>query len=196
MNVFRHEGARKLFHVLSALYALLYAWAGRGPTLLVLGAMGVAVGAAEAVRLRRPAVNRFFLERFGGIHREKEVHRPSGIFWTLAGCFGVAALVPDRDIVLASMLYLTVGDGLAGFVGRNWGRVRVGGKSLEGSLAAFLGCWATGALVLAPSFGRAEALWGALLATALEALDLPPDDNFTLPLLAGAGLWLARGGLP
>ncbi|MBL0350699.1 MAG: hypothetical protein IPP68_10070 [Elusimicrobia bacterium] len=195
MNVFQNEGARKLFHSLSAGYALLYAWSGRTTTLWVLGAALGVSAVVEAVRLRNPRVNEFLLSRFGGIHREKEIDKPSGIFWTLGGCVGVVALVPARDIVLASMLYLTVGDGLAGFVGRNWGRFRIGAKSLEGSLAAFLGCWAVGALTLNSPFGRAEVLWGALGATALEALDLPPDDNFTLPLLSGLGLWAARAFL-
>ncbi len=192
MNPFRQEGFRKLFHALSAGYALLYFLAGRTATVWILGAGVLAAAIVEAVRLRNPALNQRLIARFGGIHREKEIDRPSGIFWTLAGCFATALFVPAPDIVLAAMLYLTIGDGLAGFVGRTWGRLRVGGKSVEGSLACFLGCWAVGTLVLAPSFGRPEALWGAMLATILEALDIPPDDNFTLPLFSGLGLWMLR----
>jgi dolichol kinase len=135
MNVFRQEAFRKLFHLFSALYALLYVVSGRRATLWILGAGTLAVAALEALRLRRPEFNRMLLERFGGIHRDKEIDRPSGILWTLLGCFGLVWVVPEKDIVVASMLYLTVGDGLAGFVGRNWGRLRVGRKSAEGSLA-------------------------------------------------------------
>lgn len=187
--VFRQEGKRKLFHALGAGYALLYAVTDRPVALWALGA-GLAVGAiVETVRLRNPALNRWLIDRFAGIHRDKETARPSGIVWTLAGCFLTSLLVPDRDIVIAAMLYLTVGDGLAGFVGRVWGRWRVRGKSVEGSAACFLGSWVVGALVL-PS--GAEAIWGAFLATVVEALSPPPDDNLTIPLLTGLGLHAVR----
>ncbi len=188
----RQEGLRKLFHSLSAGYAGLYALAGRERTLLVLG-VAVGVGAiGEAVRLRNNGINQWLVGRFGGIHREKEVNRPSGIFWTLLGCFLTAFFVPERDIVIAAMLYLTVGDGLAGFVGRSWGRLRIGTKSVEGSLACFLGAWAVGALVLTPPVGRPEVLIGAVLVTLIEALSPPPDDNLTLPLLSGVALHFIR----
>lgn len=190
---FRQEGLRKLFHSLSAGYAVLYAVAGREWTLGVLGG-GVVFGAVlETVRLRNGGFNQWLIGRFAGIHRDKEVHRPSGIFWTLLGCFLTALLVSERDIVIAAMLYLTVGDGLAGFVGRTWGRHRIGNKSVEGSLACFLGAWMVGALVLTPSVGRPEILLGAVLVTVLEALSIPPDDNLTLPLLSGLALHFFRG---
>lgn len=189
---FRQEGGRKLFHSLSAGYALLYGLAGRDQTLWVLGG-GVFLGTIlEAVRLRHAAFNQWLIGRFGGIHREKEIHRPSGIYWTLLGCFLTALLIPERDIVLTAMLYLTVGDGLAGFVGRSWGRLRIGSKSVEGSLACFLGAWAVGALVLASPPGRPEIFLGAIFVTVLEAISFPPDDNLTIPLLSGTALHFIR----
>jgi dolichol kinase len=189
---FRQEAGRKLFHSLSAGYALLYGMAGRETTVWVLGsAVGVA-SIFEAVRLRHVGFNHWLILKFGGIHREKEIHRPSGIYWTMWGCFLTALLIPERDIVLAAMLYLTVGDGVAGIVGRTWGRLRIGSKSVEGSAACFLGSWAVGALVLSSPVGQTEILWGAILATGLEALSVPPDDNLTIPLLSAVGLHFLR----
>lgn len=190
---FRQEGLRKLFHSLSAGYAVLYGMAGREWTLGVLGGAVVIGAVLETLRLRNSVFNQWLIGRFAGIHREKEIHRPSGIFWTMLGCFLTALLVAERDIVIAAMLYLTVGDGLAGFVGRTWGRLRIGNKSVEGSLACFLGAWMVGALVLTPSVGRPEILFGAILVTVLEALPIPPDDNLTLPLLSGLALHFFRG---
>jgi dolichol kinase len=171
---------------------LLYVAAGRGPTLWLLGTAVVLGAGLEAGRLRHAPLNQWLLVRFAGIHREKEVHRPSGIFWTLVGCFLVVLLVPERDIVVAAMLYLAVGDGLAGFVGRTWGRLRIGDKSVEGSLACFLGAWVIGSLVLTPVPGWPEALVGAFLAAVLEFFSPPPDDNMTLPLLSGLALHFFR----
>ncbi|MBL8023611.1 MAG: hypothetical protein JNK54_04940 [Elusimicrobia bacterium] len=193
LSPFQQEGLRKLFHLLSAGYAVLYVQAGREKTLWILGGAAVMGALLEALRLRLSTLNQWLLGWFGGIHREKEVRQPSGIFWTITGCFWTALLVPEPDIVVAAMLYLTVGDGLAGFVGRTWGRIRMGDKSVEGSLACFLGAWAVGALILTPAVGRPEVLFGALLVTLIEAFSPPPNDNLTLPLFSGLALHFFRG---
>lgn len=49
-----------------------------------------------------------------------------------------------------------------------------------------------GALVLTPSVGRPEILFGAILVM-VSALPIPPDDNLTLPLLSGLALHFFRG---
>ncbi len=191
-TVLSQEAKRKVFHFFSALYALLYFIGGRGLSLWVLGGLFAAVAALEAARLRSPALNQRLVAAFGGIHRPEEVNRPSGILWTLLGCFLTVLLVPHPDAALAALLYLALGDGAAGLVGRNWGHLRIGAKSLEGSLACFLTCWGVGTVVLEPAFGSAEAVLGALVATAAEALPLPLNDNLWLPLLSGLALTLLR----
>jgi dolichol kinase len=111
----------------------------------------------------------------------------------LAGVFLTVALVPYPDIVLASLWYLALGDGVAGLVGRNWGHIRLGSKSLEGSLSCFLACWAVGTICLAPDAGSPEVIAGALVATVLEILPLPLNDNLWIPLLSGLFLTALRG---
>lgn len=182
---FRQELKRKLFHLFSALYALLYAWGGRSVSLRVLGGLFVAAAVMEAVRLRNPRFNDRLVALFGGIHREEEKLRPSGILWTLAGAFLTVALVPHPDVVLAALWYLALGDGAAALVGRRWGHIRLGAKSLEGSLACFLVCWAVGALCLTPASPYPEVLLGALTAALVEALPMPLNDNLWIPLVSG-----------
>jgi dolichol kinase len=189
----RREIKRKAFHLLSVFYIALFAWAPRPAAVTVLGVLTASLAALEAVRLRRPGLNRALVAFFGGIHRESETDRPSGIFWTLLGAFLTVALVPPRDVVTTALWYLALGDAAAALVGRRWGRVRIGAKSLEGSLACFLVCWAAGTLCLSPAPGRPEALAGAILATLLEALPLPFNDNLWIPLVSGLGVVLLRG---
>src|SRR5262245_9018294 len=112
------EVKRKLFHSLSLLYALLYWVMGRTVALWVIGSAFVLVGIVEAVRLRNPAVNEAMIRWFNGIHRDFEVNRPSGILWTLLGCWLTMFFVPQRDIVIVCLFYLAVGDAAAGLVGR------------------------------------------------------------------------------
>lgn len=187
-----HELKRKFFHVFSAFYALLYILAGREASLWTLGAFFCLTGAVEAVRLRNPRVNEKLIALFGGIHREFEEKNPSGILWTLGGSFLTIWLIPHPDVVLAGLWYLALGDGAAAVVGRSWGHIRIGSKSLEGSLACFLACWGAGTLCLAPAFGAQEALLGALAATVVEILPLPLNDNLWMPLLPGLLLTFLR----
>lgn len=187
------EMRRKLFHLLGLLYLVLYGVAGRLPLLWVVGVAFLMLAVFEAVRLRSPGLNAWLLKSFGGIHRPFEARTPSGILWTLGGVWLTVAVVPHPDIVATSLLYLTLGDGMAGLVGRTFGKVRLGRKSLEGSLACFLTCWVAGTLALQTTSVRPEALLGAAAATTLEMLDIPPNDNLWLPFLSALFLWGVRG---
>lgn len=77
---------------------------------------------------------------------------------------------------------LAFGDGLSSVVGKLFGRIRMpftGGKTLEGSLAAFLAIfWAA----WAASGNAVTALAVAIFGTFLEALPLEDLDNLVIPL--------------
>lgn len=188
------ELKRKAFHLFSLLYAALFAYGGRERALWVLGGAFLAVAVVETVRLRNAAFNERLITLFGGIHREKEAHRPSGILWTLGGAFLTIWLVPDRDVVLTSLWFLAVGDAAAALVGKKWGHIRIGAKSLEGSAACFLACWVAGTFLLDPPAGGRipEAAVGAFTAALMEALPLPLDDNLWIPLVSGLVLTFLR----
>ncbi len=190
------EIKRKFFHSLSLLYALLYWVMGREVSLWALGIAFVLVGILEAVRLRNPAVNETMLRWFHGIHRESEIHKPSGILWTLLGCWLTMFFVPHRDIVVACLLYLAAGDAAASLVGKRWGHLRLGRKSLEGTLACFLACWAVGTIFLTPPFGSKEVVVGALIATAIEFMPIPLNDNLWMPFVPGIVLAYLRANIP
>lgn len=187
------ELKRKFFHMFTLLYAALFVYGGRLLSLQVLGGAFLCVAVAETVRLHHQPFNDRLMSLFGGIHREKEMHRPSGILWTLAGAFLTIWLIPHPDIVIASLWYLAVGDAAAALVGKKWGHIRIGAKSLEGSAACFLACWAAGTVFLDSPGGRVpEAAVGAFTAALLEALPLPLDDNLWIPLVSGLVLTFLR----
>lgn len=193
----RREVLRKLFHALSLVYLGAFLLLGRTGTLALLGAWILLACAVEALRLRRPGLNEALLRFFGGIHRESEARKVSGIVWTSVGCWLAIAFYGGQPaVVAASFLCLAFGDSAAALVGRSVGRVPIGlfgrRKTLEGSLACFgvcaLACWACGF--------RGAALWlAALAATAVELLPVPLDDNLWLPVLPGAVLFWLGGGL-
>ncbi|MFH1725040.1 MAG: hypothetical protein ABII00_10525 [Elusimicrobiota bacterium] len=189
---YRLEIQRKAFHCLSLMYLLAYLLLGLRVTLWAVGAWALLEGSLEVLRLRRPAFNARLMRFFRGIHRADEDRRVSGVFWTTLGCwFTMLAFGSRPTVVAAAILYLAFGDGAAALVGRAIGRVQIGlfgrRKSLEGSLACLAVCLAAGWAVGI----RGPGLWaGAVVATLVEYLPMPLDDNLWLPVLSAGVLTL------
>lgn len=177
----RIEIRRKIFHFLSLVYAMGYFFLGRERVLAILAPILVVEGALEFSRLFLPRLNQRLLALFGGIHREEETRRVSGIFWTLLGSVLTFWLIPDRAATLCAMGYLIFGDTAAAFVGVAFGRHRFGNKSVEGSAAFFAVSFAVGLAFFPPSI----ALIGALFAALVEMLPLPFNDNLWIPVVSG-----------
>lgn len=177
----RHEAWRKAFH-LSTL--ALPVWMVLSPPSWRLGGLVFALVfflAVDCLRLRWEPFRRLFHLRLGNSLRDAENRGlTSSHYLTFAACV-LAWSMPER-IGAAALAMQIVGDAAAALVGRRFGRVRLGSKSLEGSAACFVGCLAAGAVFL-PSSPLALVA-GALAATVVEALPLRVDDNLSVPLVA------------
>jgi dolichol kinase len=103
-------------------------------------------------------------------------------------------LLFGRDIAVASLFFLAVGDPVASAVGQRWGRVRIRYKTLEGSLAFFLFSCAGGAILGSTvlSLGLSAIIAGALLAALAELLSFHLDDNLTIPLASSGGMYVVK----
>jgi dolichol kinase len=79
-------------------------------------------------------------------------------------------------------------------VGRAWGRHRFFNKSLEGALGCLLAClaWA-GYVAWASPLTLPVLVAGALVATLVEVLPIPLDDNLGITLAAGYAMKLLIG---
>jgi arabinofuranan 3-O-arabinosyltransferase len=115
---------------------------------------------------------------------------PMGPFFALAHLAAVLAL--PRDVAVAAMWGVSVGDAAAAVVGHTLGRVRLAhaSKSLEGSVACFVATLAGSVLVarLTP----AEAVLASAAATLAEWPRRPLDDNIRIVAAVGGALLLAR----
>jgi dolichol kinase len=89
--------------------------------------------------------------------------------------------------VAAAALGLTIlGDGTAALVGKGWGRVHFFNKTLEGAAGGLVACLAWAAFL----GGTGVLPWsvvvcGALVASLVELLPIPLDDNLGITLFAG-----------
>ena len=100
-------------------------------------------------------------------------------------------LLFPKPIAIASLLILIFADTAAALVGKAIGRVPIGGKTLEGSLAFFI----TSLLIvwIYPNLNRCSGTLAALGATVIEILPVRMYDNLTIPLIAGA-IMFSLGG--
>jgi dolichol kinase len=93
----------------------------------------------------------------------------------------------NKQVAIVSLVYMLFGDTASAIVGTKYGKVKMGNKSLEGSLAFFITV-----MVLALIFYRWTGIrihlviltFGAVAATITEALPIEINDNLTVPLVA------------
>lgn len=180
---FTAEIKRKLFHHLSVLYILIYWILPRWAALTIMTIAMVALAAIEFIRLRRPEVNEWFLKKFGGIHRPEEIMAPSGIFWTLLGCWATMVIFAGKRVVLPALGFLAFGDTAAALAGLKWGtrpwKHNIT-KTIEGSAAMVVVCFAWALL-----FVRwPVAFLSGVIAAWIESRPMPYNDNLWVPLLS------------
>ena len=187
------EIKRKVFHHLSLVYMILYAVLPRWLMILLLGLALAGACIVEFLRLRRPEINAWLLNKFGGIHRDAEVMSPSGIFWTMLGCWLTMVIFVDKLVGITGIGFLVFGDTAAALVGQAWGKhpwKKNPRKTMEGS-AAFAGVSFLWGLLMVRPHG---ALVGALFTTWVESLPMRVNDNFWIPLAGAFSVSVCFGG--
>lgn len=150
---------------------------------LIVGVVGAI--AIDVLRVHDRRVGQLFRMLLGGILREHERASLLGSTYLLMAALLAVELFP-QPIAAAALGYTVLGDAFAAIVGRGWGRTRFFGKSFEGTVAGFAAC-----LVWAAFLGLSGILpWGLLLAGAavaslIEFLPIPLDDNLGVTMFAG-----------
>jgi len=190
----RTEGlqpGRRLFHAVSGVTLAVSVGlqvGGRSVGPWIVGA-GLAVALIlDVVRLYNPEANRLFFRLLRPLASPRERDRLASSTWYLAGV-GAVMLSFDTDVAAIGILVLALADPAAGYVGRRWGRMRLGLGTVAGSMTFFV----VSVAVFAAFYSLPLALAMALVVTTLEAVPIPLDDNFTIPLVAGAVQWLSHG---
>jgi len=179
---------RRIFHAVNGTVLVLLLWATALPDrtiFLALGTLLCALLLMDGVRLAIPEANRLFFRGFALLASPREVTRLASSTWYLLGILLTLILFP-RDIALGAILVLALADPSASYVGRRWGNRRVGGGTVEGSLAFTL--VAFGALTFWAPWP--DALVAALVTAAVEVIPWPIDDNLSVPLTAAGTLLL------
>ena len=180
------EVRRKAFHLcLGMIIALLFYNGVIGLGFMALTSFfGMAISFACS-RFKIPFIS-FCLDKF---ERQKNMKNPGmGIILFFAGCF-FAMVLFERDIAIASILILSIGDSFSHIIGAHMGKIKHpwnSAKNMEGSFIGFVL-----AAMAAYPFAGAAAIAGSFAAMFIESFDLrigrfAIDDNLTVPIVAGA----------
>jgi dolichol kinase len=181
---------RGVFHAATGLaLAFLIFWMGEERGLILIGALFLFTILTEILRLRVTGVNRILVSLAGPILKDAEISHPTGVGYFLGGALG-CLLFFGLEVTLASIVILSAGDPAAAVVGRRWGRVRIGEKSLEGTMAFLASAMAAGMVLQGfwPGITITTFSMGTLIAAVVEVLPLKMDDNLRVPLAAGLAM--------
>ena len=150
----------------------------------------------ELARLRTPFLNRWMGRRLAVVLKSEEQTKVTGATYFLIGAT-VANLAFGGRVGSLAIVYLALGDPCAAAVGRRLGRVRLWGRTVEGSLACLIVCLvaAIPAAAVLDEVHLVPAVVGAFAASVFQALPLRLNDNFTIPVGAAASMAIAEACL-
>lgn len=190
------EAQRKAIHIGCIILplALLFEWLpwprGRAEWRWFLIALTLAAIAIDVVRIHDHRVRRFFSRFFGELIREHERFNLLGSTYLMIAALLAVEIFPQR-VAAAALGFTILGDGLAALVGKGWGRRRFFNKTFEGAAGGLAACLGWGVFLGATGLlPWGMVLTGALVASLVELLPIPLDDNLGITLAAGYAMKL------
>lgn len=213
MRLPKEEITRKLLHLFALvmpagifyLPKLSLSW--MVPSAL-LGVVLVGSVIIEKLRLKHPAVQKMFYKVAGSMLRKEEVTKTTGSTWIIGAALICSILFRDQPAIAGMVLTLFIlGDAVAALVGMSMGRIKIGKKSLEGSLACFTLCMLlfyfafphvpmlldayNGHILLIPALATSMAITVFELVPLKVSRSLTINDNLAVPVIAGMVFRLA-----
>ncbi len=191
INIYRREFFRKIIHLISA---VLGVGALTLPDSIVLPGyitLGVLLPAMDLLRFQVGFFDAVFKSLFGYVARPYEMKGLTGasyVFISAAFC----VLVFDPVAAGTGLLFMSIGDAFAAIVGEKFGKTRIWGKSLEGTLAFIVVSFVV--VLLIPDLNLVVGLIAALVAAIIELIPLDfLDDNLTIPIISALIIQLLGG---
>ena len=96
-------------------------------------------------------------------------------------------LVPKPFCIIA-LFFLSVGDTFAALIGMNYPFLKIGRKTLSGSIACFVTCCIIG-LLFSFKVDTSIIIIGSLIATLTELSSLRINDNLSIPIFSGLAMY-------
>lgn len=186
------EYYRKIIHVFNLAIPLTYLFffESRFQILCILVPLTVFAIVIEYLRGHSVIIKKIFDNFLISMLRLHEMDgKYTGATWLFIGSTLTVAIFP-KEIAVISLIYMCIGDTVAGLVGRKFGKMKFYDKTIEGSLAGLIVCLLSGYLVQI-SLPLIVVFSGAFAAMFIELLPISIDDNISVPLFAGTIMIIA-----
>jgi dolichol kinase len=178
-----------------------WAWAP-----LILAAVFCVWISLEFARIRHPAVKAHFHRSFGSMLRKEEHTRMTGATYIILASLICSIIFKDCRHVAAMALAMFIwGDAVAALVGQSIGKIKIGKKTLEGSIGCLVLCMIAFFCIFPAIPGLLDA-WNnsvpvilAIIASlCVTVMELFPirigsfelNDNLTVPVVTGVAMVL------
>ncbi|KMQ51176.1 Cytidylyltransferase [Chitinispirillum alkaliphilum] len=207
MPLQKEEITRKLLHFFALLMpaGIYYIPRMDYPVAIPIGILALLLGGSiliEWLRFRSKTVQKLFFTYFGSMLRSEEKTKTTGSTYVIAASLLCAILFRNHLHIAFIVLSLFIlGDGIAAIAGLSLGRIKIGKKSLEGSIACFALCLLLiyGVFPFLPgildSWGnRVPLIFALIISFSITILELFPikinsrltfNDNLAVPVITG-----------
>ncbi len=190
------EIGRKLVHLLALLIPILYYFLPKDLSImLLLITMAIFLG-IDFLRLHLTPFKAIFIILFGSLLRRREFTSLTGGSYLMIAASIAIFIFEERAIFMAAIAFLAIGDTVAALFGLSHGRIKTfGRKTLEGTLACFLSCLLIVYLlnqIPDLSLPFSVGLWGAIVATLVEAVPIEVNDNVVIPIASGMAMQISK----
>jgi glycerol-3-phosphate acyltransferase PlsY len=193
---FKGEVFRKMIHYSSASIPIGYLYIDKYTVLLVLGILLLLLLLVELIKYKSDFIYNLYIKYFKYMLREHEYDRTTfrinGASWVIFSAIFCIILFP-KLIAVTGLLMLSFADSTSALTGRLFGKKQFApNRSYIGTITFFVVGIAV--VLLAPKYSGSykEYLIGfivVIVTTAADALNLPVDDNFTIPVVSCAVMY-------
>ena len=180
------EISRKFLHLFSSIIPLSYLWIFKEKSLvldllLILSFFSILI---EFFRFKIELINNIFKKFFNFMLRKNELKGSiTGATWLIIGNLITVYLYPI-NIAVPALIFLSIGDSFAALFGKKIPKLKIGSKSIIGTLAGIFSSLPI-ALLVNQALPTHVLVIGAVTAMLVELLPLPLNDNLTIPILSG-----------
>ena len=107
----------------------------------------------------------------------------TGATWVMIGAV-ISIILFSKPVAIIALFFMSIGDTAAGLIGQRYGKHKIWNKSWEGFFGGLFVC-----IIIGMNYSLLPmtiSLSGAVAAMVMEIVPIPLDDNFKIPLGAGA----------
>lgn len=190
---YKEEIFRKLIHLFDSIIPLSLFFFQKDFILNLLIPITFIFISLDFLRHQISYLNKIYLYFFSSVTRniEKDNNILTGASYYLLGCSIVFLLFDNNNLIIASLLIMTISDSFAAIIGIKYGKTKIyHNSSLEGSFAFFL-CTLVILNILIPSLNTLNIIIIGILVTIVELISTHKvNDNLTIPISSAILIYL------